>query len=100
MPVGIAGDKLLQRAKDRLDAFAFVGLVERFPEMLAALSHTFGWVMPTEYRDLNVSPQRLRREAVSACAMELILEYTRLDSDLYQYARGLFESRLNSILTE
>jgi len=93
MPAGIADDELLKRAKDRLETFAFVGLAERMQEALAVLAHTFDWVMPTAYPNLNVSSNRLRREAIPMQTLDLIREYTQLDSELYEHARCLFEAR-------
>lgn len=97
MPVGVADEPLLQRAKDRLEAFAFVGVAERLQEALAVLSRMFGWDIPREFPALNVAPKRIGRHTLPGRTLDLLHEYTQLDADLYQHAQRLFDARFRQI---
>lgn len=83
-----AGDGVLDRAKDRLAGFAWVGLTERFAESLAALDRVMGWerseelVLNTSSRDRDI-PAGARREIGSL---------TALDRDLYDVACERFQT--------
>ena len=50
-------ENALKQAKERLEAFNFIGLTERFDESIALAERTFGWRFPKTYHVLK-SPQR------------------------------------------
>lgn len=93
MPVSMSV-ALLDKAKERLARFAFVGLTERFHESVLLLCATFGWHPPDRYAALNFAPERLQRAQLSDATLAAIEEHTRLDAELYQFAQELFETRL------
>jgi hypothetical protein len=82
----------LEKAKENLRKFAFVGLTERMQQSLNLLSYSFGW-LPRESITLNETPHRVKRSDLPADIVELIAEMNRLDLELYRYASQLFEER-------
>ncbi|MGJ3251416.1 MAG: sulfotransferase family 2 domain-containing protein [Elainellaceae cyanobacterium] len=83
-------DELLAIAKQRLDEFAFVGLVEHFQDSMLLLSYIFGWYPFEPVERLNQAPQR-RRPDVSPDVLDEARELNRLDIELYDYATHLFK---------
>jgi hypothetical protein len=83
----------LELARRRLDEFAFVGLSERFQESLFLLCYTFGWQPPLYLPRLNAALDRLRREDLSAQALDRIAEFNALDFKLYEHGKRVFEAR-------
>ena len=92
--------ELLKLAKEHLDEFVFLGLVERFQDSMSLLSYTFGWTPIVEYQKLMVTSNRLCREALPQETIDIILEMNQLDVELYQYAQQLFESRFSHMKQE
>lgn len=89
---------LLERAQERLEKFAFVGLTERFNESIELLCATFGWEVPPNPKVLNIGsnrPANIPQEAV-----ELIQQNTQFDAALYAVAQRIFESRYKEIAPE
>src|SRR5262249_51179547 len=87
-----AGDeRLLDLAKENLmKSFSVVGLCERFEESLILVSTTFGWEVPF-YENKKVAK---RRHMVDPKLADLIREHNRLDVELYEFAKKLFEENL------
>ena len=82
---------LLEMAKEHLTkSFSVVGICERFEESLMLIAKTFGWDVPF-YENRKVSKNRSR---VEQTAIELIKEHNRLDLELYEFGKGLFEESL------
>jgi len=90
-PSDLSDFELLELAKSRLNACAFVGLTERFNDSLALLSYIFGW-HPISALQLNTSSNRLNAAEISAEELTAIRECTQLDAALYTYAEMLFDS--------
>lgn len=90
----------LDAAKRALDAFAFVGLTERFQESLFLLAYTFGWLPWTEYRSLNVGADRPRSEELPRHLLDRIVDANRIDLELYDHGRLLFERRYERMSEE
>ena len=96
------GRAALARAKRRLAAMAFVGLVERFDESLALLEHRVGFRVPGQcvcninpFKRLGPASMLSSRDTraggeLSAAARERIERDNSLDAELHAYASGLF----------
>ncbi len=96
-PFGRLPAEALEVAKDNLrDHFALAGLTEQFDEMMVILQKTFGWKQPF-YRKVRVAQNRPDAEDISEETMDVIKEYNQLDFALYEYARDLFEQRIQKI---
>ncbi|MCB0207982.1 MAG: sulfotransferase family 2 domain-containing protein [Anaerolineae bacterium] len=85
----------LNLAKKRLSQFTFLGLTERFQDSLFLLAYTFGWPPHQTAPWLNAAPTRLHGNQLAPQTLDKILEYNRLDIELYAYAQQLFEERFN-----
>ena len=89
--------EVLERAKANLRAwFPVVGITERFDESFLVMARIFGWVDPW-YEPQNVNRRRPRGGQVPAAIRERLEEHNRFDTQLYAYARGLFEEQLASL---
>ena len=77
---------LLEKAIERLESFAFVGLAERFDESLVQLFRRFGWGSPPSAVRENQAPARLRWESLSSGEKAMLQELTQVDQQLYEYA--------------
>ncbi len=95
----LTDEEVVDLVKRRLGSFAFVGVVERMPESLKVLAATFSWALPLEPPFLNVAPSRRRREELPSATLELIAARTRLDAELYRFARSLLDTRLRELTT-
>ena len=87
----------LARAKRNLrDHFAFVGITERFDESLAGLGRVLGW-NHLSYVPALVNDKRPRREALSPETVEMIAAHNEYDLELYAYAQGLLDERIEAL---
>ena len=87
----IDDESLLDTAKEHLaKSFSVVGICERFEESLMLIAKTFGWEVPF-YENRKVSKNRSR---VEQKAIDMIREHDRLDLELYEFGKGLFEESL------
>jgi hypothetical protein len=84
----------LEAAKENLEKFAGVGLMESFDESLMLLRRSLDWRMPPFYLSRNVSP-RSRPSVESERALNLIREHNELDLELYEFAYRLFADRIH-----
>ena len=87
----------LETARQQLDSFAFVGLVERFETSVQRLMDTLGWPLfdwMTEHAGdrVNVSEGRVRRDELSPGVLDRILELTVLDRALHEGALDRFDA--------
>jgi hypothetical protein len=88
---GISDERVLEIAKENLTrSFRVVGLTERFQESLLLMMICFGWKVPF-YENRKVS--KVRPE-VETALVEMIREHNRLDVELYDFAKTLFEESL------
>ena len=92
--------ELLQTAKKRLEKFKFVGLTEYFKESIWLLCYTFGWKPTSKFPQVNLSKSRLKKENISSELTEKILENTKLDRDLYEFGKKIFENRYATMIQE
>lgn len=98
VPVGQVSRDMVEEAKWNLaNAFAVVGLMERFTDSLRCLQAEFGWrdVTPPESR--NVNKRRPRLADIPADTIKAIEEVNRYDRELYDFAKGLFERQMNRL---
>jgi hypothetical protein len=87
----IGGERLLRIAKENLTkSFSVVGISERFEESLILMAKTFGWEIPS-YENRRVSKTR---PEVDPGEVEMIRDHNRLDIELYDFGKGLFEESL------
>jgi Galactose-3-O-sulfotransferase/Prolyl oligopeptidase family len=71
----------------RSRSFSVVGICERFEESLMLMAKTFGWEVPF-YENQKVSKSR---PMVEPKLVDLIREHNRLDDELYEFGKKLFE---------
>jgi hypothetical protein len=89
---GKCEERTLELAKEHLaKTFSVVGLSERFEESLMLMAKTFDWDIPF-YENRKVSKTRPQ---VESSAIDLIKEHNRLDIELYEFGRKLFEATLS-----
>ena len=78
----------LERAQANLTHFRVVGLLEEFDASLLLLRRAFGWRFPFYVKE-NVTKKK--ETFLDAETRGLIEEANRLDLELYEYARKLFD---------
>ncbi|MBU9262806.1 sulfotransferase family protein [Burkholderia multivorans] len=89
---------LLDRAKRRLESFAFFGITERMRDSMSLLAHTFDFCPAFSVPKLNVSSSRSGADTLSPDERGAIQELTALDQELYVWACDLFEDRMGEML--
>jgi hypothetical protein len=88
---GKCEESTLEIAKENLvKSFSVVGISERFEESLMLIAKTFDWEVPF-YENRKVSKTRPQ---VDSSAVEMIKEHNRLDLELYEFGKRLFEEGL------
>lgn len=85
--------EILEVAKESLDRFGFVGLVERFQDSLFLLSYIFGWKPIINSRKENAARSKKSLDELSTRTIDIIKENTQLDAELYRYAQEIFAER-------
>ena len=84
-------ERLLDIAKENLTkSFSVVGISERFEESLILMAKTFDWEIPS-YENCKVAKSRPQ---IDPSAVEMIRDHNRLDLELYEFGKGLFEESL------
>jgi hypothetical protein len=87
----ICDQRALDIAKENLTrSFSVIGLSERFEESLMLMAKIFGWEVPF-YENQRVSRTR---PAVEPKLVDFIREHNRLDIELYEFGKNLFEENL------
>lgn len=87
-PQSELGAEALETAKRNLRNFGVVGLTERFDESFILLRRALGWRLPMY---MSVNAARTEGERLGGSALAAIRERNRLDLELYDFARELFE---------
>ena len=103
------GTAELNKAKTYVNSSEMIGFVDRFDESMVIFEKFLGAVFPKidlTYKMQNVSQHRreplefridrLRKETGDD-VFNLLIDRNRADLDLFDYARGVFEERLNRI---
>jgi hypothetical protein len=84
-------ERLLDMAKEHLtNSFSVVGICERFEESLTLMAATFDWEIPF-YKNCKVSKTRPQ---INPDTVEMIRDHNRLDVELYEFSKRLFEESL------
>jgi hypothetical protein len=83
----------LDAARANLGTCTFVGIVERFDDMLKLLSYTFGWRPIRDFAIRNQSQARLSRSDVPGPVLDYLYELNANDLKLYDVAKSIFEER-------
>ena len=93
-PIGVCDMTMLQRAKDRLDqAFAVVGLQERFDESLLLIQERLG-IRSIAYQPKNQDRRRTARQPLSANEKAAVEQTHALDLELYAYAYAKLKAEI------
>ena len=71
-------------------SFSVVGISERFEESLVLMARTFDWEIPF-YKNCKVSKARPQ---IDPSTVDMIRDHNRLDVELYEFSKGLFEESL------
>ncbi len=87
------GAQALIRAKENLDACAFVGFTEHFEASLAALQQKFNWNLGRVLKK-NKSPKQ--RASISDELLQKLIELNQLDIELYNYAIKKYQSLITN----
>lgn len=91
---GACTREMLQEAKDILKhKFAIVGLNEAYDESLLLMKKILGWRNPY-YLKANVTGHGVKPADLDQGTMDTIIKYNALDIELYQYAKALFEEKV------
>jgi hypothetical protein len=91
---GLNPDDRLRVAKTNLrESFAVVGVTERFDESLICMKNKFGWGLPV-YRRKNETRDRPSRDEIRPALLELMLERSRLDTELHRFANQLLDEQI------
>lgn len=87
----VGDERLLALAKENLTkSFSVVGIAERFEESLMLIAKTFDWEVPF-YKNCKVAKTRPQIEPGT---VDMIREHNRLDLELYEFGKHLFEDNL------
>lgn len=98
VPRGQVTDADLELAKENLRTrFAAIGFVEDFNESLVLFGRKLGWDRVPLYRKENANPGRPSMDKISPSDLEIVENSCRLDMELYQYARQLYEAEIATL---
>jgi hypothetical protein len=86
-------EEMLEEAKTNLEALTFCGLFEQLDESVALMGSRFGWPADKTLPWLNQTTTRPQVHEVSRTARARLIEMNRLDLELYEFARHLFDER-------
>jgi hypothetical protein len=93
-------DELLEKAKEVIEnEMVFFGIVEKMEKSLFLLCYTFGWEPMRDTVRENVSPTNQSSDLTEEAKNKLI-EMTKIDQKLYDYANKVFDSRYNLMVKE
>lgn len=94
---GQCGQATLDKAKQNLrEHIAVAGLTERFDESVMLIHKVLGWPVPL-YVKKNVSGRKSKREDAPPGTLEVIRRFNALDMELYRYAQGLLDERIERL---
>lgn len=94
-PLGTCTPDMLDLARERLEGFIAVGLLERFDESAALLVRRLGWHMPWYIRS-NVTGGRKAASEIPESVRARLVELNQLDTALHRYGAELFERQLSA----
>jgi hypothetical protein len=82
-------DELVALAKENLRKFSFVGLAETFDLDYKRILSDLGVPLPSTTPRANVTASRPHKDGISAEALKLVREVTKLDQAVYDEARAM-----------
>lgn len=95
VPLGQVTRAMLEEAKWNLaNGVAVFGLAERFTDSVRCFASAFGWSAVSNGRRLNTNRARPKRDQVAPQTVEAIRDSNRYDTELYEFAQGLFEEQM------
>jgi hypothetical protein len=92
--------EMLERAKRRLEEMSVVGITEELPEFVRALERSLELPQGPPVKPHNATPPAtvaLRENAYDEEIRGRLAELNRFDAELYDFARGLWESRGDAV---
>jgi len=96
----LTDEQLLEKAKESiLHDFAFFGIVEKMEKSLFLMSYVFGFEPIRDTVRENISPKNQNSDLTSEANKKLI-EMTKVDQKLYDYANELFDLRYSQMVKE
>ncbi|MGC5325146.1 sulfotransferase family 2 domain-containing protein [Brevibacillus sp. SYSU BS000544] len=97
----LAGSNNAELAKQNLARyFSVVGLTEHFNESLFLMKRELGWRNLRRYVSYHVSKRRPSVREVSPQVIQIIQNNNRSDIEVYEFAKHLFQQKLNSLEPE
>jgi hypothetical protein len=89
-PLQFGDSNALTVAKDYLMRARFVGITSEISVLVERISRAYGWILPDRLESLNIATSRVTRvDWLSSAELSAIVEATRLDWSLYEFARGI-----------
>ncbi len=89
---GSCTQETLQQAKENLERYFLVGLVQEFDRSIEIFSSLLGWQIP-EYQPRNVTKNRPKRDEISAQTLAVLEKYNQLDKELYRFGVELYRKQ-------
>ncbi len=86
----------VELAKERLKSFDLAGVTELFDESLYLLKKKFKW-KNINYRSINITKSRLKKEEVPEETIRLIEKYNEMDMEIYLYSKKLLLDKLDNL---
>jgi len=96
----LSPQEVLEVAKESLDRYAFVGILERFQDSLFLLSYIFGWKPILNQRKENASATKTTYDGLPQSTIDHIREHSLLDIELYEYAQEIFNQRFDAMCVD
>ncbi|RLD07527.1 MAG: hypothetical protein DRI32_00670 [Chloroflexi bacterium] len=87
--------EMLTAAKENLEQYFLVGLVEEFDKSLQFFAEVLGW-SDTHYEKQNVTSNRPAKEEIPQETLAIIKKYNQLDLELYEFAKKLFSRQFTT----
>ena len=75
----------------RLKTCDFIGITEEFDKSIELFCYIFDFPLPLNQRQLNISPNREKRQIITPETLRQIKSVQHLDMQLYEYGKHLFE---------
>lgn len=92
VPYGYCSYSMLEQAKHNLLHYYTFGIQDRFAESLETFSENLGWSQ-IQLVAANVGKNKKTSSEIGQQTLSLIAESNKLDLELYQFAKQLFEER-------
>ncbi len=91
---------MLERAKSRLATMPFYGITEYYDKSIKLFAHQLNLNMPqTIYKYNTATPQKhkMRNARYTRREVEALTKYNQYDLELFEFAKGVFQDRFDSI---